>query len=557
MSIVFPPPLSAPPPPQSFWQDFKLLLGTQLRVTWNKLRHWPFLAWLGVITASLGLLSVLAYLGFLAYGALRVMPPETGQGFLSLVFLLGIAAQIFFGVTSAFVTLYMSEDLELFFMSPVPLRVVFAVKSLVIANSNLLTALLFCFMPGVFYGLLFQAGTAYYLLVLLVGCGFWIIGTAAAELLNLVVMRSVPPHRAREAVGVIGALAGIIIALTFQLPSMIMMRESSLNLTNWLDSQETLLKVMGYFPWGWGAKALGAGLRAEFVSGLAGSLLLLLAAAGLFFTAFTLLERGFRQGWISLSQGAGGRRKKQPEQHQAGDIKPSLVQLTAGERVIGLASPLAGMWAVAKKDLLYMIRDTREWFGYMVPVLLMMFFVVRYIFFPVEQTAGSMISVLVMYTIMFSGNMALQSFGREGEAEWFLNSVPLAGWPVVWGKLLGAVLPTIVLMQILLVGTAVAIKASASLTIMLALSSVLLTLGASAIGLFYSVNNSRYNPDNPQQRITPGASLLMYLVNLIFMLILALGMVYLIPPAEFKTLFQAMPPPPPGTGFLNNLISIL
>ena len=153
--------------------------------------------------------------------------------------------------------------------------------------------------------------------------------------------------------------------------------------------------------------------------------------------------------------------------------------------------------------------------------------------------------------------MALQSFGREGEAEWFLNSVPLAGWPVVWGKLLGAVLPTIVLMQILLVGTAVAIKASASLTIMLALSSVLLTLGASAIGLFYSVNNSRYNPDNPQQRITPGASLLMYLVNLIFMLILALGMVYLIPPAELITLFQAMPPPPPGSGFLNNLIRFL
>ena len=145
---------------------------------------------------------------------------------------------------------------------------------------------------------------------------------------------------------------------------------------------------------GLGSQRLGAGpSRVCQRAGL--SLLLLLAAAGLFFTAFTLLERGFRQGWISLSQGAGGRRKKQPEQHQAGDIKPSLVQLTAGERVIGLASPLAGMWAVAKKDLLYMIRDTREWFGYMVPVLLMMFFVVRYIFFPVEQTAGSMISVLL------------------------------------------------------------------------------------------------------------------------------------------------------------------
>ncbi|HZK24181.1 MAG TPA: hypothetical protein VFC74_02200 [Oscillospiraceae bacterium] len=553
MKIVIPPPLTEPPQPQSFGQDFWLLLRNQLHVTWNKLRHWPFLAWLGVISAGIGLLSVLVYLGSVAYGALQVMPPEIGQGFLTLIFMIGIASQVFFGITAAFVTLYMSEDLELFFMSPVPLRVVFAVKSLMIANSNLLTALLFCFLPGLFYGLLFQASASYYLFVILVGCGFWIMGTAAAALLNLVVMRIVPPHRSREAVGVIGAVAGILVALLFQLPSMIMMQGQSLNLTDWLTGQEQLLKVMGYFPWGWGAKALGAGITGEFTNGLAWSLLLLLTAAALFWVAFILLERGFRRGWISLTQGAAPRRKKQHRDLHTGEFTPSTLQFTVTEHAAGVASPWAGMWAVAKKDLLYMKRDTREWFGYMVPLLLMMFFVAQYLFFQAEQTASSMVSVLVMYTLMFSGNMALQSFGREGEADWFLNSVPLAGWPVVWGKLLGAVIPTLVLMQALLVGTAVAIKVSASLTIMLAIGAFLLTLGASAIGLFYSINNSRFNPESPQQRISPGASMLMYLVNLIFMLILALGMVYLIPPAELITALKAMPPAPVGGGFLNSM----
>ena len=37
---------------------------------------------------------------------------------------------------------------------------------------------------------------------------------------------------------------------------------------------------------------------------------------------------------------------------------------------------------------------------------------------------------------MFSGMLALQSFGRE-VVDWVLNSVPLAGWPVQ-GKLIGA-----------------------------------------------------------------------------------------------------------------------
>ena len=190
------------------------------------------------------------------------------------------------------------------------------------------------------------------------------------------------------------------------------------------------------------------------------------------------------------------------------------------------------MWAVARKDLLYLKRDTREWFGYITPLLLMLFFVVRFLYFPGPGARESLLTVLVMYTIMFSGNMALQSFGREGEADWLLNSVPQAGWPVVWGKLIAAVLPTLVLMEALITGTGLALGLAPGILTAMALGAALISLGSSAIGLYYSVHNCRYNPDVPQQRIAPGATLVIYLINLLFIALLAVCLLYIFPPGN-------------------------
>jgi len=556
VKIVLPPPLTEPPQEQSFVQDFKLLLTNQMRVSWSKLRNRPVGALIGMVVLLLGLLAMLVYLGFFAYGALKTMSPQTVQGFLSLLFMVGLASQIFFGITAAFATLYMSDDLELLFMSPVPLKVVFAVKSLAVIGSNLFTAILFAFLPGVFYGLLFKAEASYYILVILVGLGLWVIGTALAELINLVVMRIVPPHRSKEAVGFIGALAGIMIALVFQIPNLLISRKDGVNIGDWLAGQEQMLDVMNYFPWGWGSQALVTGISGDFLAGLSWSMLILFLGTFLFVIAFTLLERGFRRGFISLSQGEGGRRRKKratvvnEKLRQHGNTSFSIIN----EEVIGTASPWLGMWAVAKKDLLSMKRDTREWFGYLVPLIIMLFFVGQFLFSNAESSRASLITVLIMYTVMFSGNMALQSFGREGESDWLLNSVPLAGWPVVWGKLAAAILPTLLLMEALLVGTALAIGVSTALTFALALGAVLLSLGSSAIGLFYSINNCRYNPDTPQQRISPSASMFMYLINLFFILFLALGMIYLFPPDELTSILQKLPHITFEGGFLSGII---
>lgn len=558
MKIQLPPPLTQAPPPRSFWQDLRLLTTTQLRLTWNKLRHWPAKIWILIIISSLGFLGMLTGLGFLAFGAFAQLSPDTAQGFLSLLFMIGIAAEMFFGITAAFATLYMSEDLELLFVAPISTRAVFAAKTLVIAFSNLLAAVVFIVLPGLFYGLLFKASVAYFLWLPVIALALLAIGTALAELLNMVVMRIVPPHRSKEAVGVIGAASGILIALVFQIPNIIMSNPENINLGNWLAAQEQLLHVMNYFPWGWSAQALIDVATGRYLPALGRTLLILALGAGIFSLALLLVERGFRRGWISLSQGGGRRRKSRlAQQKQTQPRKLREIPVLTQTQPWPLASPWHGMWAVAKKDLLYMKRDTREWFGYLTPLLLMCFFTARVLFFPGPGAEQTLVMVLFMYTIMFSGNMALQSFGREGESEWLLNSVPLAGWPVVMGKLIASVLPTLILMEALLTGTGLAIGLPANILTAMAVGAVLISVGSSSIGLYYSVNNSRYNPDTPQQRIAPGAALVMYLVNLLFIGLLAFCLLYAFPPQGLLAFVQGLQPVPFAWGFPQTLLYLL
>jgi len=515
------------------------LAATELRLTRNKLRQWPLKTWLLIALPALSLLALLVFLGETAYGALETMTPEIGQGFLSLIFMGGVISSILFGVTAAFVTLYMSDDLELLFVAPVSTRAIFAIKTLKVALSNLFGAVLLVFLPGLFFGLLLKAPLLFYFWLLIITLGLLALGTAFAELLNLAVMRIVPPHRSKEAVGFIGAISGIVIALLFQIPSLVMSSGAKLDLAGWLANQQLLLKIMNWFPWGWGSLALTRGAQGSHLPALFWSLLTLAVAIAVFVPAFLLVERGFRRGWISLSQGGGGGNKAKT--HKAKHVSKS-APAQAWDESLGQASPVHGMWAVAKKDLLTIKRDTREWFGYLTPLLIMTFFVGRTLFLPGTGAKESLTGIMLMYTVMFSGNMALQSFGREGEADWLLNSVPLAGWPVVWGKLLAAVLPTIVLMELLLTGSAIALGLPAGVIIAAAIGAVLISLGASAVGLFYSINNCRYNPDVPQQRISFGATMMMYLINFLFTGLLALCLAYTFPPAPLLDIVQGLPP---------------
>ena len=81
-----------------------------------------------------------------------------------------------------------------------------------------------------------------------------VTGTAAAVLLNLLVMRVVPPHRSREAIGVIEP-AGILIAALFQIPNLLMNSAQQIDFAS-ANLATEMLAVMKFFPRGWAVEAL-------------------------------------------------------------------------------------------------------------------------------------------------------------------------------------------------------------------------------------------------------------------------------------------------------------
>src|SRR5690606_38117759 len=106
------------------------------------------------------------------------------------------------------------------------------------------------------------------------------------------------------------AIAGIVIALLFQIPNIMLQTQGEIDFADFITRNEGVFRTSLYFPWGWGSRALVSGISGDMIPALGWSALLLLSAVGLFAVSFTLLERGFRQGWISVTQQPARRREK-------------------------------------------------------------------------------------------------------------------------------------------------------------------------------------------------------------------------------------------------------
>ncbi len=562
MKVSLPPPREEIPENETWWRDFTFLLATQLRISWHTARHWSVWAWLLTILAGVGLVGVFVGLGALVGGSLRDVPASLAGGLLGLIFLMGLAMQLFTGLTTAFSTLYLSPDLPILFMTPVSTRAVFAMKSLLVALANFLFVLLLGIVPAVIYGLAFSLGPGYYLVVALVVLGLWALGTALSELFNLAAMRLCPPHRAREAMGVIGALGGLLLAALFQIPSLLMDDNENVNLAAWLTGQQEALAFMEYTPMGWAACALTAAADSSWGPALGWALLLVAASVILYLLAGLLLERGFRQGWLAVAQATGGPTRRRSTYLPAAPQAPAVPVLGGGLLAPRTARENLPVWpavrAIARKDLLSFRRDMREWMNIITPLVVLVFITINLVNSS-EAARASLLGIIVTYGVMMGGQMALQSFGREGEAPWVLNSVPTTGWPVVWGKLLAAVLPSLLVMETMLLLTALPLGLPVDLIVGLALAVVFLTLGASSISLYGSLNYARFNPDSPQQRISGSGSMLMFLVNLVFTAVLGYGVAVALLPGEYLGFLDLWGPPFPGgaQGFFVRLLYYL
>lgn len=493
----------------------KVLMDNQRKMMINRLKSQPlkkyaaFLIMLAIMAALLYFLSkgVWAVAGLMSSTAL--------VGIVSYGFLIIIGFIILLGLPQIYKHLYAATDLEFLFTLPIPTQHIFWMKYMQSFTGIPLFLFIFFSIPLCIYGFASGVSPVYYPVTLLVLLAVVIIGLSSAFLINLLIIQIIPARRANELMTVLSFMAGIGGYLLIMLPNM--MGEE--RITERISRGLTLFPEWSPMSWAGNAVMHAAGGRFNFVWPFV--LLVLLAVVSMLL-ATTLVEKGFRTGWIRLSEGSTNKKKK---------TKKKVVSH-------GLSHPVI---AVGKKEWLTIKRDLREWFVFMPIGMFVVFALIgffsggghlsdirgaRDISWPIAQ------AILLFLYAVFNGNMAASSVGREGASEWMMRVLPLTGKYIAAGKLwISWLIPFILMTGIEIIGGMVmgwSLVQFASGIIIKGLA----TFGMSAIGLWIGTIGAKYNPVNPQQRLKFGVSFIMLISSYVYLIILLIPFGYVLFPVE-------------------------
>ncbi|WP_077303092.1 putative ABC transporter permease subunit [Virgibacillus pantothenticus] len=500
----------------------KVLLANQWKIFTNTFKSQPsksyvgylitflligfFLIWItnGIVAIS-GSLSGYIFEGVLAYGMLAVI------GFL-----------ILFGLPQVFKQLYSATDLNLLFTMPIPTKYIFWTKYIQSFAGIPLIFFIIVIVPMFTYGATVGVHMLYYPVFFLVLLAVMVIGLSIAYLFNLLLIQIIPASRANEFMTVMSVLSGVFVYLLIMLPDM--MAERSLT--------EMILTGLPLFPeWlplTWASKAISEASTGSFGFILPLTMMVTLAVISVLFASI-FVEKGFRTGWIKLSEGGGKRKKKTSKK-------------------VSKVEPNHPVIAIGKKEWLMMKRDMREWLVFL-PLL---FFFVGYIFTGVINGGGSLTDlrgphevtwpiaqvIFLLIYAMFNGQIASSSVAREANNLWILRILPLSGKEIALGKLwISWLIPFVVLTVIEIIVGLFLGWTVLQFTVGIAMKAVM-TIGISGIGLWFGTIGAKYNPENPYNRLKFGSSLLLIIASYVYLLLALIPYVLLLIPTEAEKLAQ-------------------
>lgn len=438
-----------------------------------------------------------------------------------------LAVLVVTGLSSVLSSLYLSGDLDMLLIAPIPIRAVFVVKFL----EGLVTPYLLLFLligPALMgFGMGLGYGPAYYGMLLLILLLFPLLPTGLAAILVLVLIRFVPARRAREIVSVIGGLFGAAWYLASQFSRQITENISEAQALNNMRRTDNLL-----LPSAWASRALiaaGEGLWSQLM--LYGGLFTL-ASILIFGLCLILSEKLYYVGWSNMASQEGKGRKSRSGQASIDQAD----RPTAKAWWTGLLSPASA--AILAKDMLLFRRDLRNTQRLIFPLALAGFWTYQLIQGRAIATQGSgmlsqgysLSSAGLAYLVCVSLSQALGGPGisREGRAFWLLKTAPINAWQILLSKGLLAYLPfpLIGLPMTLLVTT---LQQLDLLSILRAAMLLLLVgFGATSLQLGFGAAFPRLDWENPQQQTTTRAGCLTSLATISYFAV-TLGLVLGLP----------------------------
>ncbi|WP_382399695.1 putative ABC transporter permease subunit [Lentibacillus salinarum] len=442
-------------------------------------------------------------------------------GILSYGFLLVIGFIMLLGMPQVFKHLYSATDLNLLFTMPIPTRYIFWIKYMQNFVGIPLLVFVLYIVPIYVYGAFISANWLYYPIVLLVLLAMIVIGLSIAYLVNLILVQIIPASKANEFMTAMSMLSGVVAYLIFMLPTM----------ANDRPLGEMILAGLPLFPeWlpiTWASDAI-IGAAAGSIAFLVPFIMILVLAVIFFMLTSALVEKGFRTGWVKLSEGGGKKRKKSGAKKSVSKLQHPVI-------------------AVGKKEWFAIKRDMREWLVFLPIVFFLVFGFIG------AMSGGARLSdlqgpndvtwpiaqaIFLFIYAMFNGQMASSTIAREAKSLWILRVLPLSGKDIAFGKLwISWLLPFVLLAVVEIV-----IGIFLGWTVLQFISGIaikaVITVGISGIGMWLGTIGAKYNPANPQNRLKFGVAMILLIASYVYLFIALIPYVILLIPVEAASFAQ-------------------
>ena len=493
------------------------LLFLRLRITWNSFRHAKLRGKIGIIFLTLMFLGFGYFIFSMSRLALRlVRSPDFAQyagvdlgSFLASIPALTLST-LFIGtlLTSFGVllqALYLSGDMDFLLTTPVPIRAVFIAKLLQAILPN------FAFISLFGLPLLLGLGASngynflYYPLVIVAMIVLALAAAGLSSLLVMLVVRVLPPRRAAEILGFIGAMFGFFCSQSGNFANSFG-RDIQISGTRATDI--LLLANTRWLPLNWAGQGLVALGEGQWLMGA----LLLGATLGLaslaFWFALVTAEHWYYSGWAGMQVVA---QKKVIRSSRSADAVSNGIGLRLARLI---PQPVL---AIVQKDFLTLRRDLRNLSQLVSPVIFGAMYTLVMLRTGGEPPAGrgeapdwfmNSFRIVLAYgnvgMSLFVGWMLLSrlsgmGFSQEGKNYWMLKASPVRVSHLLASKFLVAYLPTLALGLIFLTVISIVQKLSLLEFAYSLIAIVMCLAGMNGILLSFGVAGANFSWDDPRK----------------------------------------------------------
>jgi len=401
------------------------------------------------------------------------------------------AMLVFSSMITGVSTLYLSKDNEVIVASPVSMSELYGMRLVTTFLNTSWMVIIFSVPVFAAFGVVFQSGPWYWLLLVITVPATASTATGAALLFIIILVYLFPARRTKDIIFYLTLCFGIFLYLIFRL----MRPEDMVNPEKYGQFIEYLSAVSNpagpWLPAGWSANLLTTYLLDQQVDWLLLGLITLTPLV-LYYVGEVVMLKLFIPGFSKSQESFGGNRHFSSSSN----------------------SGMAWIW-VFKKELISFLRDSKEWSQFFMIGALVVVYLYNFKVLPLERTFGT---VYVANLIAF-GNIGLTGFlsaslaarfvypavGAEGGAFYLIRSSPLTLSRYLWYKYLFYVIPFTCLTLVLIGVSNHFLQISGPMWWISLFSATITCWTVIAMALGFGAVFADYNAENRAASMGPGA----------------------------------------------------